>query len=54
MLKVSDQTIQQTTVILPYFDSEVPVLCLGEGAHYISVTMLCKMPGMRVIYWQHA
>jgi hypothetical protein len=47
MLKESDQTIQQTTVILPYFDSEVPVLCLLDGTRYLPVVALCKMLGLR-------
>ncbi len=42
-----EQVIQQTTMILPYFDYEVPVLCLSDGSRYIPVITLCKMLGLR-------
>ncbi len=41
------QTIHQTTMILPYFDYEVPLLSLGDGAGYIPVVALCRMLGLR-------
>src|ERR1700730_9901839 len=34
-------------MVLPYFDHEVPVLCLGDGGRYIPVVSLCKMLGLR-------
>src|SRR2546426_10138406 len=34
-------------MILPYFDDEVPVLCLQDGTSYIPVVALCKMLGLR-------
>lgn len=43
----SEQVIQQTTMILPYFDYEVPVLCLSDGSRYIPVIALCEMLGLR-------
>ena len=47
MTEHTEQVIQQTTMILPYFDHEVPVLCLEDGARYIPVVALCKMLGLR-------
>jgi len=58
------QTIHQTTMILPYFDYEVPFLSLGDGAGYIPVAALCRMLGLnprthiprwrRLFLWVHA
>jgi hypothetical protein len=41
-----EEHIRQTTVILPYFDYEVPVLYLQDGKPYIPVVELCKMLGL--------
>jgi hypothetical protein len=58
------QTIQQTTLILPYFDYEVPLLSLGDRSGYIPVVALCRMLGLnprthiprwrRLFLWEHA
>jgi len=58
------QTIHQTTMILPYFDYEVPLLSLGESSGYIPVVALCRMLGLnprthiprwsRLFLWEHA
>jgi hypothetical protein len=41
------QAIQQTTMMLPYFDKEVPVLYLADGTAYLPVRALCRMLGLR-------
>ncbi len=41
------QAIQQTTLMLPYFDEEVPVLYLADGTAYLPVRALCRMLGLR-------
>ena len=41
------QAIQQTTLILPYFDEEVPVVYLADGTAYLPVRALCRMLGLR-------
>jgi hypothetical protein len=41
------QNIQQATITLPYFDEEVPVLYLADGAAYLPVRALCQMLGLR-------
>ena len=56
--------IQQATMILPYFDEKVSVLCLQDGSRYIPVIALCKMLGLRadvhiprwrrLMLWHHA
>ena len=58
------QTIHQTTMILPYFDYEVPFLSLSDRAGYIPVAALCRMLGLnprthiprwrRLFLWVHA
>jgi hypothetical protein len=63
-LESNEQAIQQTTMILPYFGYEVPVLCLNDGTRYIPVVELCKMLGLRaathiprwrrLVLWCHA
>ncbi len=40
------QAIQQSTITLPYFDEEVPVLYLSSTP-YIPVITLCEMLGLR-------
>ena len=64
MVEQKAQTIHQTTMILPYFDYEVPFLSLGDGAGYIPVVALCRMLGLnprthvprwrRLFLWVHA
>jgi hypothetical protein len=64
MVEQEPQTIQQTTMILPYFDYEVPFLSLGDGAGYIPVAALCRMLGLnprthiprwrQLFLWEHA
>ena len=44
---ICEGEIQQTTMILRYFEYEVPVLCLEDGEPYIHVVELCKMLGLR-------
>src|SRR5438105_3850352 len=41
------QSIRQTTMVLPYFDEEVPVLYLANGTAYLPVRALCRMLGLR-------
>jgi len=41
------QAIRQTTMMLPYFDEEVPVLYLADGTTYLPVRALCRMLGLR-------
>ena len=43
----NEQVVQQTTIILPYFDEEVPVLYMADGLPYIPVVALCRMLGLR-------
>lgn len=47
MRKQIEQVIQQTSMILPYFNEEVPMLCLQNGSRYIPVVALCRMLGLR-------
>jgi len=56
--------VQQGTMILPYFDDEVPVVFLADGTRYIPVVALCRMLGLRperhiphwrrLFLWEHA
>ncbi len=41
------QAIKQTTMMLPYFDYEVPALYLADGMAYLPVRALCCMLGLR-------
>lgn len=41
------QVIRQTTIMLPYFDEEVPALFLADGTAYLPVRSLCRMLGLR-------
>src|SRR3989442_11080449 len=41
------QAIQQMTMMLPYFDEEVPALYLADGTAYLPVRSLCRMFGLR-------
>ncbi len=41
------QAIQQTTMMLPCFEEEVPVLYLADGTAYLPVRALCRMLGLR-------
>ena len=48
--KVSEQReqgVQQATIVLPYFDEEVPVLYLADGTAYLPVRSLCRILGLR-------
>src|SRR6266699_2704688 len=62
------QAIQQATMVLPYFDEEVPVLYLADGTAYLPVRSLwrklvlwasaCKLPlqtarGHRIVWCLH-
>src|SRR5713226_5943449 len=47
MIGKERQDIQQTTILLPYFDEEVPVLNLADGTAYLPVSPLCHMLGLR-------
>ncbi len=56
--------VQQGTMILPYFDDEVPIVSLADGTRYIPVVVLCRMLGLsprthiprwrRLFLWEHA
>ncbi len=58
------QVLRQTTIILPIFGEEVPVLFTGDGVRYIPVIALCRMLGLRaeshiprwrrLVLWSHA
>jgi len=45
--ELAEPVVRQTTMILPHFEYEVPVLYLVDGAAYIPVRALCKMLGLR-------
>jgi len=40
------QVVQQSTMILPDFDYEVPILYLADGTAYVPVIALCEMLGL--------
>ncbi len=44
---IQRQDIRQATIVLPYFDEEVPVLYLADGTAYLPVRSLCRMLGLR-------
>src|SRR5260221_1536660 len=60
----SEQVLQQTTILLPMFQEEVPVLAMRDGVRYIPVIALCRMLGLRaethiprwrrLVLWSHA
>ncbi len=41
------QIVHQATLVLPYFNYEVPVLYVTDGTPYIPVVALCRMLGLR-------
>jgi hypothetical protein len=41
------RALRQTSIVLPYFDEEVPVLYLADGTAYLPVRPLCRMLGLR-------
>jgi hypothetical protein len=43
------QVFQQTTILLPYFDEEVPVLYLSSRPS-VPVIMPCEMLGLCMLY----
>jgi hypothetical protein len=56
--------VQQSVMTLPYFEYEVPIVYLADGAGYIPVVVLCRMLGLnprahmprwrRLFLWEHA
>ena len=64
MVEQTEQAIQQTTIVLPYFHDEVLVLYLQDGRRYVPVVVLCRMFGLRadlhirhwrkLMLWYHA
>jgi hypothetical protein len=58
------QGIRQATIILPYFEEEVPALYLADGTPYLPVRPLCHMLGLsaqthiprwrRLVLWTNA
>lgn len=46
-MEETEPVMQQTTLVLPYFDEEVPVVCLPDGSRYVPVIALCEMLGLR-------
>lgn len=46
LLRRQEQSVQQATIVLPYFDEEVPVLYLADGTAYLPVRSLCHMLGL--------
>jgi hypothetical protein len=47
VLRQQEQAVEQGTIVLPYFDEEVPVLYLADGSAYLPVRSLCQMLGLR-------
>src|SRR5215470_5966772 len=47
MMDEQGQKIHQTTLVLPYFDYEVPVLYVADGKCYVPVFEVCRMLGLR-------
>jgi hypothetical protein len=45
--EVLAQAVQQSTLTLPHFHYEMPVLYLADGVAYIPVVEFCKMLGLR-------
>ena len=45
--KQQEQVVKQSTIVLPYFDEEVPVLYLADDTAYLPVRSLCHMLGLR-------
>ena len=41
------RVVQQSTMILPHFDCEVPILYVADGTAYVPVIALCEMLGLR-------
>jgi hypothetical protein len=41
------QGVKQATIVLPYFEEEVPVVYLADGTAYLPVKSLCHMLGLR-------
>jgi hypothetical protein len=41
------QAFHQTSIMLPYFDEEVPALYLADGTVYLPARALCHMLGLR-------
>lgn len=41
-----ERNIRQTSTVLPYFNQEVPLLCLEDGTSYIPVAVLCNLFGL--------
>lgn len=41
------QVVQQSTMVLPHFDYEVPILYIADGTAYVPVIALCEMLGLR-------
>lgn len=39
--------VRQTTIVLPYFEYEIPILYLEDKTPYIPVVELCRMLGLR-------
>jgi hypothetical protein len=64
MMDEPGQSVHQATLVLPYFDYEVPVLYVADGKAYIPVVALCQMLGLhaathmarwrRLMIWSHA
>ncbi len=56
-MKETEQVMQQTTLVLPYFNEEVPLVCLPDGSRFIPVIALCEMLGLRadthIPRWRH-
>jgi hypothetical protein len=44
------KVLRQSTLILPIFHAEVPVLTIEDGTAYIPVIALCHMLGLRCIW----
>lgn len=59
-----DQAFQQATIVLPYFEEELPIVYLPDGTAYLPLRSLCHMLGLhpethiprwrRLVLWVNA
>jgi hypothetical protein len=63
-VEAREQAVRQATIMLPYFEQEVPALYVADGTPYIPVISLCQILGLRanthiprwrkLMLWRHA
>ncbi len=49
MVEQTEQVIQQTTLVLPYFNDEVAVLSTRDETGYVPVITLCNTLGLHML-----